>query len=158
MLDDLTKLASQKYVSPYFLAGIYVGLGESGLAIENLEKCYEEHSHWLIYLHIDPSMESLRDNRDFQALLRRVGLPLTSASSMGPVGSVIARTANYFRSFDSLPFKLGDPICFRGCFCSRSSLARRRSPLLENFWIPFRKVFGAIHPIRGSRCIVEEQQ
>jgi len=87
MLDDLTKLASQKYVSPYFLAGIYVGLGESGLAIENLEKCYEEHSHWLIYLHIDPSMESLRDNRDFQALLRRVGLPLTSASSMGPIAA-----------------------------------------------------------------------
>src|SRR6185369_1499861 len=72
--------------------------------------------------------------------------------------SVIARTVNYFRLFDSLPFKLGDPICFRGCFCSRSSLARRRSPLLENFWIPFRKVFGAIHLIRGPRCIVEEQQ
>ena len=75
MLDDLTELAKQKYVAPYFFAGIYIGLGENGRAIEYLEKCYEEHSHWLIYLHVDPSMDGLRDNQDFQGLLRRIGLP-----------------------------------------------------------------------------------
>jgi serine/threonine protein kinase/Tfp pilus assembly protein PilF len=75
ILDDLKAIASQKYVAPYFFAGIHIGLGESERAIEYLEKCYEEHSHWLIYLHLDPSMDGLRDNRSFQALLRRVGLP-----------------------------------------------------------------------------------
>jgi eukaryotic-like serine/threonine-protein kinase len=75
ILDDLTELAKQKYVAPYFFAGIYLGLGENERAIEYLEKCYEEHSHWLIYLHLDPSMDGLRDNPDFQDLLRRVGLP-----------------------------------------------------------------------------------
>jgi len=81
MLDDLTRLAKQKYVAPYFFAGIYIGLGENDRAIEYLEKCYEEHSHWLIYLHIDPSMDVLRDNQGFQGLLRRVGLPaLTTAT------------------------------------------------------------------------------
>ncbi|MGA7381932.1 MAG: tetratricopeptide repeat protein [Terriglobales bacterium] len=75
ILDDLTKLAKQKYVAPYFFAGIHIGLGENDRAIEYLEKSYEEHSHWLIYLHIDPSMDGLRDNPRFQDLLRRVGLP-----------------------------------------------------------------------------------
>jgi len=75
VLDDLTILAKQKYVAPYFLAGIHIGLGEDDRAMEYLEKCYEEHSHWLIYLHIDPSMDGLRDNPRFQNLLRRVGLP-----------------------------------------------------------------------------------
>jgi len=75
MFDDLTKLAKQKYVSPYFLAGIQVGLGENDRAIEYLEKSYEEHSHWLIYLHIDPSMDGLKGDPRFQDLLRRVGLP-----------------------------------------------------------------------------------
>ena len=75
MLDDLTKLATQKYVAPYFLAGIHVGLGEYDRAIECLERSYQEHSHWLIYLHIDPSMDELRDHPRFQSLLRRVGLP-----------------------------------------------------------------------------------
>ncbi len=79
ILDDLTKLAKQKYVAPYFFAGIHVGLGENDRAMECLEKSYEEHSHWLIYLHMDPGMDDLRSNPRFQDLLRRVGLPLTPA-------------------------------------------------------------------------------
>jgi eukaryotic-like serine/threonine-protein kinase len=75
ILDDLTKLAKQKYVAPYFFAGIHIALGENDSAIEYLEKSYEEHSQWLIYLHIDPSMDGLRDDLRFQELLRRVGLP-----------------------------------------------------------------------------------
>jgi TolB-like protein/Tfp pilus assembly protein PilF len=74
VLDDLTKLAKQKYVAPYFFAGIHIGLGEDDRAIEYLEKSYEEHSHWLIYLHKDPSMDSLRYNPRFKDLVRRVGL------------------------------------------------------------------------------------
>jgi serine/threonine protein kinase/tetratricopeptide (TPR) repeat protein len=79
ILDDLTNLTKQKYVAPYFFAGIHIGLGEDDRAIEYLEKSYEEHSHWLIYLHLDPSMDSLRSNPRFQDLSRRVGLPLQHA-------------------------------------------------------------------------------
>jgi serine/threonine protein kinase/tetratricopeptide (TPR) repeat protein len=75
ILNDLTMLARQKYVAPYFFAGIHIGLGEIDRAIEFLEKSYEEHSHWLIYLHMDPGMDALRGNRRFQDLLRRVDLP-----------------------------------------------------------------------------------
>jgi serine/threonine protein kinase/tetratricopeptide (TPR) repeat protein len=83
ILDDLTKLAKQKYVASYIFAGIHIGLGENDRALEYLEKSYEEHSHWLIYLHIDPSMDGLRNNPRFQDLLRRVGLPaLTISTSM----------------------------------------------------------------------------
>jgi serine/threonine protein kinase/tetratricopeptide (TPR) repeat protein len=79
ILDDLTNLAKQKYVAPYFFAGIHVGLGEEDRAMEYLEKSYEEHSHWLMYLHMDPSMDGLRSNPRLQDLLRRVGLPLPHA-------------------------------------------------------------------------------
>ncbi len=75
MLHELAGLAKQKYVAPYFFAGIYVGLRENDRALECLEQCFEEHSHWLIYLHIDPSMDGLRDSPHFQDLLQRVGLP-----------------------------------------------------------------------------------
>jgi serine/threonine-protein kinase len=81
ILDDLTKLSKQKYVAPYFFAGIHIGMGEDDRAMEYLEKAYEEHSHWLIYLHIDPSMDGLRSNRNFQDLLRRIGLPLQHAGA-----------------------------------------------------------------------------
>jgi tetratricopeptide (TPR) repeat protein len=79
ILDDLTKQAKQKYVPSYFFAGIHIGLGEDDRAIEYLEKSYEERSHWLAYLHIDPSMDALRSNPRSQNLLRRLGLPLHRA-------------------------------------------------------------------------------
>ena len=81
ILSDLTELAKQRYVAPYFFAGIHIGLGENDRAIDYLQKCDEEHSHWLIYLHLDPSMDDLRDHPAFQDLLRRVGLPTQTAAS-----------------------------------------------------------------------------
>jgi len=80
VLDDLRELAKRKYVAPQFLAGIQVGLGEYERAIELLQQSYEEHSHWLIYLHIDPSMDRLRNNPGFQELLRHIGLPPLTAA------------------------------------------------------------------------------
>ena len=81
ILDDLTSLAERKYVAPHFFAGIQIGLGENDRALEYLEKSYEEHSHWLIYLPIDPSMDNLRNDPRFQDLLRRVGLPALSTAN-----------------------------------------------------------------------------
>jgi len=80
-LDELTELATHRYVAPYFIAGIHVGLRENDRALEYLEKSYEEHSHWLIYLHIDPSMDGLREDPRFQNLLSRVGLPARVAAN-----------------------------------------------------------------------------
>jgi tetratricopeptide (TPR) repeat protein len=80
VLDDLVELSKRKYVAPHFFAGILLGLGENDRAIEYLEKSWEEHCHWLIYLHLDPSMDDLRSNLRFQDLLRRVGLPALTAA------------------------------------------------------------------------------
>ena len=78
ILGDLTELAKQKYVAPHFFAGIYIGLGENDRALDYLEKSYEDHSHWLIYLHFDPTMDDLRNEPRFQDLLKRVGLPVAN--------------------------------------------------------------------------------
>jgi TolB-like protein/tetratricopeptide (TPR) repeat protein len=75
ILDDLLKLSQQKYIAPYFLSGIYLGLGQQDRAIEELEKAAQEPSHWLIYLRIDPSMDAVRSEPRCQALLRRIALP-----------------------------------------------------------------------------------
>ena len=79
ILEELSRLAAQKYVAPYFFAGIHAGLGDEERAMGYLERAYEGHSHWLIYLHIDPSMDSLRANARFQEMLGRIGLPLERA-------------------------------------------------------------------------------
>ncbi len=76
ILEDLNEQAKHKYVAPHFFAGIHIGLGENDRAVEYLQKSYEEHCHWLIYLHMDPSLDALRDDARFKELLRRVGLPM----------------------------------------------------------------------------------
>jgi len=80
VLDDLTELAKRKYVAPHFLAGIHIGLEDNGRAMECLEKSWDERCHWLIYLHIDPSMDDLRSDPRFQDLLKRVGLPAAASA------------------------------------------------------------------------------
>jgi serine/threonine protein kinase/Flp pilus assembly protein TadD len=75
VMDSLTSLAKREYIASYFLAGIHIGLGENDRALERLEAAYEEKSHWLIYLHIDPGLDSLRADIRFESLKHRVGLP-----------------------------------------------------------------------------------
>ena len=79
--EELSALAKKKYVSPYFFAGIHAGLGDSERAIEYLETGYEDRSHWLLYLHLDPGMDGLRSNPRLQELLRRIGLPAQGADA-----------------------------------------------------------------------------
>jgi eukaryotic-like serine/threonine-protein kinase len=80
VLDDLTELAKHKYVAPHFFAGIHIGLGDNDRAMEYLEKSWDERCHWLIYLHIDPSMDDLRTDPRFDDLLKRVGLPAAASA------------------------------------------------------------------------------
>jgi serine/threonine protein kinase/tetratricopeptide (TPR) repeat protein len=80
VLDDLTDLAKRKYVAPHFFAGIHIGLGDNDRAMDYLWKSWDEHCHWLIYLHIDPSMDELRSDPRFDDLLKRVGLPAAASA------------------------------------------------------------------------------
>lgn len=64
--------------SPLFSAAhtalVYLGLGEKARALEWLERACDERSNYLIYLQVEPLVDSLRDEERFKALLRRVGL------------------------------------------------------------------------------------
>jgi tetratricopeptide (TPR) repeat protein len=74
MLDQLMKRSKQSYVSPYFIALIYTGLGDKDQTFAWLEKAYEERFPYLVLLKVEPVFDSLRSDPRFQDLLRRVGL------------------------------------------------------------------------------------
>lgn len=77
VLDDLTELSKQRYVSPYDIAIVYIGLAEKEQALSWLEKAYEDRSGWLAYLNVDPRLDSLRSDSRFVNLLGRIGLAQT---------------------------------------------------------------------------------
>jgi hypothetical protein len=70
-LEDLSR---RRYVSSYLTALIYTGLGEKDLALEWLEKAYEERSDLLVYLKVEPRLDSLRSDPHFNELLHRMAL------------------------------------------------------------------------------------
>jgi hypothetical protein len=68
-------LSNRRYVSPYSIALIYTGLGEKEQAFAWLEKAYEDRSSLMIYLKVEPMLDSLRSDPRFTDLLHRIGLP-----------------------------------------------------------------------------------
>jgi TolB-like protein/Tfp pilus assembly protein PilF len=74
VLQELHALSSQKFVPPYNLATVYLGLGDSEKTLEWLEKAYQERDVHMVFLNVEPKWDSLRGSPDFQSILRRVGL------------------------------------------------------------------------------------
>jgi len=75
ILDKLNELSKHRYVSPYFIAAVYTGLGDKENALEWLEKAYQDHSGWLAYIKMQPEFAPLRSDPRFQDLLRRMNFP-----------------------------------------------------------------------------------
>jgi TolB-like protein/Tfp pilus assembly protein PilF len=73
IIKELEEAAQRTYVSPYSFAIVYAGLGEKDLALEWLEKTYEEGSDWLLWLKVAQEFDDLRSDKRFIALLKRVG-------------------------------------------------------------------------------------
>jgi DNA-binding winged helix-turn-helix (wHTH) protein/TolB-like protein/Flp pilus assembly protein TadD len=74
LLGQLETQTKQGLLLPYHLAAVYASLGEREQAFAQLEQAYADRSSWLVWLKVDPSLESLRADPRFADLQRRVGL------------------------------------------------------------------------------------
>jgi eukaryotic-like serine/threonine-protein kinase len=74
ILNELGKLSKQRFVSPYVIGELHVGLGANDEALNWFEEAYHQRDNWLIFLKVDPRLDALRSSARFQALLSRLGL------------------------------------------------------------------------------------
>jgi hypothetical protein len=42
--------------------------------MEWLEKSYQNHDYWLLFMNVEPEMDPVRSDPRFQAIVRRLGL------------------------------------------------------------------------------------
>jgi hypothetical protein len=70
-IEDDSKL---KYVSPYWMAIINLGLNEDDETFEWLQKACDERNAWLVYLNVNPLFDRIRTDRRFEQLLEQLGL------------------------------------------------------------------------------------
>jgi TolB-like protein/DNA-binding winged helix-turn-helix (wHTH) protein/Tfp pilus assembly protein PilF len=75
LLADLISESKRQYVSPYYFAVVYVGLGKPEKAIDWLEKALADRSNGLVFLKVEPELDDLRSNSRFVALQRKLNFP-----------------------------------------------------------------------------------
>jgi TolB-like protein/DNA-binding winged helix-turn-helix (wHTH) protein len=73
--------AKKRYVAAMNFAEAYLDLGDKERALDWLEKAYEDHSTGLYEIQYQPGCDQLRSEPRFQELLRRMNLPVKSAST-----------------------------------------------------------------------------
>ena len=73
-LKKLDDLSNERYVDPFFRGTIYAGLGENDRTFEWLQRAYDERSPFLVFLKVDPDLDTLRSDPRYSDLVKKVGL------------------------------------------------------------------------------------
>ena len=74
LLDQLMEQSKRRYVSPFYVAIVYAGLGENDQALDWIEKAYKDRSNAIVFSKVDPQLDPLRTAPRFKALLHRLAL------------------------------------------------------------------------------------
>lgn len=73
-LSDLKARGSSHYVPPISRALVLIGLGRNQEALVALGQAVDDHSTSMVYARVDPSLDVLRNDPEFVALLKRAKL------------------------------------------------------------------------------------
>ena len=66
---------SDRPPSAYHLALVWTALDDHQLALDELERAFEQRDRWMLFLRVDPRVDPLRREPRFQAVLERMGFP-----------------------------------------------------------------------------------
>ena len=73
VLQMLEAIARERYVPPYAMAQVHLGLGQQEQALDWLDRAFEVHDVHLLLLPADPKWDPIRGDARFVALLKRCG-------------------------------------------------------------------------------------
>jgi tetratricopeptide (TPR) repeat protein len=73
-LEALKSTAKKRYVPATYFGMLYGGLGDIKQALAWLEKAYEERADGLLWLNVDPMLDSFRLLPQFKDLISRIGI------------------------------------------------------------------------------------
>jgi serine/threonine-protein kinase len=74
VLQQLLQVDRHRHLSGFYMAQIYLALGEIEPALASLEAAAEERSPLVVYVNVAPQFERLRAEPRFHALLKRIKL------------------------------------------------------------------------------------
>jgi serine/threonine protein kinase/tetratricopeptide (TPR) repeat protein len=86
-LAQLNELAKTRYVSPYHVAVVHLYLGERDRALQLLEEAYAQRDGWLVWLGVEPQLDTLQTEPRFENLLRRTDNPALARRAPDTAGT-----------------------------------------------------------------------
>ncbi|MCA9738988.1 MAG: tetratricopeptide repeat protein [Gemmatimonadetes bacterium] len=84
LLADLEAEHARGYAPTFEIAKVYEALGQPEEALRWLERAYDERSHSLVFLEVDPQLVGLRSHPRFRTLVERVGFAGSGADGGPP--------------------------------------------------------------------------
>jgi DNA-binding winged helix-turn-helix (wHTH) protein len=75
ILGEFQRIGNETYVTPYAIALVHAGLGSNDRALTWLKRAYQERSHWLVWLRLDPRWNGLRHDARFADLVKCMRFP-----------------------------------------------------------------------------------
>jgi TolB-like protein len=78
-LERLEAYGRSHYVNPLFLAGVYAALGDKDRAFDMLERAADDRTILLTGMSFWPELVPLHSDPRFDAMVKRLGLPVTAA-------------------------------------------------------------------------------
>jgi tetratricopeptide (TPR) repeat protein len=72
MIAQLERVSKRQYVSSYFIAIIYLGLGDLDQTFEWLDKAYQERSGFMAFITVEPMLDALRGDPRFDSLREKI--------------------------------------------------------------------------------------
>ena len=74
LVGELERRSQEGYVSSFWVAVAYLGLGQTDRVFEWLNRAYEERAPALVYFTREPMFDSVRADPRFTALISKMGL------------------------------------------------------------------------------------
>jgi TolB-like protein/DNA-binding winged helix-turn-helix (wHTH) protein len=75
LLAELDVLSRKQYVSPFYVAIVYLGLGKNDVAMTWLQKAYADRSNGLVFFKVEPELDPIRSDPRFISLLTKLNFP-----------------------------------------------------------------------------------
>ena len=74
LLAELEKQAAAGEIPASLLVNEALRASDKRLALNGLERCYQNHDYWLLSFNVDPEMDPIRSEPEFQAMMHRIGV------------------------------------------------------------------------------------
>ena len=74
LLTELVMQGERGEVPAAKVVGQAMRAGDYKLALDWLERSYQDHDYWLLFMNVDPEMDPVRADPRFQATMKKVGV------------------------------------------------------------------------------------